>query len=132
MLDDHFKGLGQLLGDPVKLVDVLYVLCQDEANARQVSDEDFGRAMFGDAAHRATEAFLQQLIDFFPSPRGPQALTTILTEARNVRQRIIERAEAVLANFDADREANKPMHSFGIVPACSASTPASSPSPNSS
>ncbi|MDW8265237.1 MAG: hypothetical protein RMJ52_07880, partial [Gemmataceae bacterium] len=131
-LDDHFKGLGQLLGDPVKLVDVLYVLCQDEAHARQVSDEDFGRAMFGDAIHRATEAFIEELIGFLPDPRGRQALTTILTEARKVRQRIIERAEAVLANFDADYEANKLMHSFGIVPACSASTPAPSPSPSSS
>ncbi|MCS6852479.1 MAG: hypothetical protein NZ700_15055, partial [Gemmataceae bacterium] len=111
---------------------VLYVLCQGEANVRQVSDEDLGRVIFGDAIHRATEAFLQELIDFFPDPRGRQALTTILTEARKVRQRIIERAEAVLANFDADREANKLMHSFGIVPASSASTPDLSPSPNSS
>ncbi|MDW8266762.1 MAG: hypothetical protein RMJ52_15670, partial [Gemmataceae bacterium] len=92
LLDDHLKGLGELLGDPVQLVDVLYVLCQGEANVRQVSDEDLGRVIFGDAIHRATEAFLQELIDFFPDPRGRQALTTILTEARKVRQRIIERA----------------------------------------
>lgn len=132
LLDDRFQSLGALLGDPVRLVDVLFVLCQDEAQARNVSDEDFGRAMFGDAIHHAAEAFLEELIDFFPDPRGRQSLHTILTEARNVRHRMLDRAEQMLASFDADREANKLMTSFGIAPESSASTPDPSPSPNSS
>lgn len=132
LLDDRFQALGALLGDPLRLVDVLYVLCQDEAQARNISDEDFGRAMFGDAIHHAAEAFLEELIDFFPDPRGRQSLQTILAEARKVRDRMLDRAERVLASFNADHEANKLMNSFGIAPACSASTPDPSPSPNSS
>ena len=32
LVDDRFQGLAKLLSDPVSLVDVLYVLCKDEAD----------------------------------------------------------------------------------------------------
>jgi hypothetical protein len=41
------------------------------------------------------------------------------------------RAEKVLESFDADREANKLLRSFGIAPESSESTPAPSLSENS-
>jgi hypothetical protein len=132
LVDDGFKSLGELLGDPVRLVDVLYVLCQDEANARNVSDEDFGRALGGDALHQAMDAFVEELIDFFPDPKVRQSLRTIIAEATKVRKRMLDRAEQVLASFDADREANRLLRSFGIAPVSSALTPDLSPSGNSS
>lgn len=131
LIDDNFKGLGELLGNIVQVVDVLYCLCKDEADARNISDEDFGRALFGDALHRAIEAFLEELIDFFPDPRARSNLRKLLAEGKKVRGRMMERAEQVLASFDADREANKLLRSFGIAPESSASTPAPSPSGNS-
>ncbi len=131
LIDDNFKGLGELLGDIVQLVDVLYCLCKDEADARNVSDEDFGRALFGDALHQAMDAFVEELIDFFPDPQVRQSLRTIIAEAQKVRKRLLDRAEQVLARFDADREAHRLMTSFGIAPESSASTPAPSPSGNS-
>jgi hypothetical protein len=126
------RGLGELLGDLVRFIDVLYCLCREEAEARNVSDEDFGRAMFGDALHQAMDAFVEELIDFFPDPKVRQNLRTIITEARKVRKRMLDRAEQVLASFDADREANRLLRSFGIAPASSASIPDLSPSGNSS
>jgi hypothetical protein len=131
LLDDNFKGLGELLGDIIQLVDVLYCLCKEEAEARKVSDEDFGRAMFGDAIHQATEAFLEELIDFFPDPKVRRSLRKIIAESRKVRGRMLDRAEQVLESFDADREANRLLRSFGIAPESSDSTPALSPSGNS-
>jgi hypothetical protein len=128
LLDDNFKGLGELLGDPVQLVDVIYCLCKEEADARNVSDEDFGRAMYGDVIFHATEAFLEELIDFFPDPKVRQSLRKIITEAKKVRSRILDRAEQVLASFDADREASKLLSSFGIAPESSELTPGRSPS----
>lgn len=130
LVDDGFKPLGALVGDPVMLADVLYCLCKEEADARNVSDEDFGRAMFGDAIHQATEAFLEELIDFFPDPKVRRSLRKIIAESRKVRSRMLDRAEQVLESFDADREANRLLRSFGIAPESSASTPALSPSGN--
>jgi hypothetical protein len=131
LLDDNFKGLGELLGDIIQLVDVLYCLCKEEAEARKVSDEDFGRALAGDAITLATDAFLEELIDFFPEARARSSLRKIVAESRKVRDRLLGRAEKVLEGFDADREANRLLRSFGIAPESSASTPAPSPSGNS-
>ena len=69
LIDDGFKPLAELIADPVRLADVLYCLCKDEADARQVSDEDFGRALAGDAITLAADAFVEELIDFFPDAR---------------------------------------------------------------
>ena len=131
LLDDNFKGLGELLGDIIQLVDVLYCLCKEEAEARKVSDEDFGRALAGDAITLATDAFLEELIDFFPEARARSSLRKIVVESRKVRDRLMGQAEKVLETFDADREANRLLRSFGIAPESSESTPALSPSGNS-
>ncbi len=45
LVDDGFRPLGELVADPVQLADVLYYLCKDEADAKQITDEDFGRAL---------------------------------------------------------------------------------------
>ncbi|HOD84164.1 MAG TPA: hypothetical protein PKG77_22300 [Phycisphaerae bacterium] len=61
--------LEKLVGDPVLLCDVVYALCKPQAEQAGVSDEDFGRAMAGDAIERATTALLEDLVDFFPGQR---------------------------------------------------------------
>ena len=59
--------LERLVTDPVLLCDILFALVQPEAEARQVTDEDFGRALGGDVLDYATTALLEELVDFFPS-----------------------------------------------------------------
>ena len=61
--------LYRLIADPVLLVDVLYVICKEQADGANVTDEQFGRAMAGDAIDGATEALLEELADHTPSPR---------------------------------------------------------------
>ena len=61
--------LDRLASDPVLLVDVLYAVCKPEADAQNVTDEDFGRAMAGDAIEHATTALLDEVIDFFPEAK---------------------------------------------------------------
>ena len=63
------KLFQQLADDPVLLVDTIYCVCKPEADAQGITDEDFGRAMAGDAVDAATTAFLEELIDFFPSQK---------------------------------------------------------------
>ena len=58
--------LEKLINDPILLCDVIYCVCMEEADSRGVSDEDFGRAMAGDAIELATTALLEELVDFFP------------------------------------------------------------------
>ncbi|MFH1022129.1 MAG: hypothetical protein V1809_01930 [Planctomycetota bacterium] len=56
----------RLAGDPVLLCDVIFALVKPEADAKGITDEDFGRAMAGDVVEQATTAFLEALTDFFP------------------------------------------------------------------
>jgi hypothetical protein len=131
LIDDGFQPLGALVADPVRLADVLYCLCQDEADARQVSDEDFGRALAGDAIALATEAFLEELIDFFPDARTRASLTKVLAAGRTVRDKVLTHAEREIESLDPDRVANTLIASFGTSRGRSDSTPAPSPSASS-
>jgi hypothetical protein len=131
LVDDGFKPLGELLADPVRLVDVLYCLCKDEADARNVSDEDFGRALYGDAITMAAEAFVEELIDFFPDARAREGMRKLSAAGKKVKARLLDHAEKVLDQLDPEAEAQKLIASFGSSPGSSGSTPAPSPSPSS-
>ena len=73
--------LERLATDPVLLVDVLYAVCKPEADAKNITDEEFGRAMAGDAIELATAALLDEVIDFFPEAKR-QVFRKILNATR--------------------------------------------------
>jgi hypothetical protein len=130
LVDDGFHSLGQLVGDPVQLADVLYSLVKDEADAKHVTDEEFGRGLAGDAITHAAEAFVEELIDFFPDARARAGLRKVVDTSRKVQQRLLEHAESLLESLDPDKEASKLIGSFGNSPASSASIQGRSPSAN--
>jgi hypothetical protein len=131
LVDDGFKGLAKLLGDPIDLVDVLYVLCKDEADKLGITDEDFGRAMAGDAIGSASDAFLEELTDFFPDPRVRAGMRKVIDAGRKVRDRMLVRMDEKLNQIDPDAEARKLIDSSISSPESSESTPDPSPSGNS-
>jgi hypothetical protein len=132
LVDDGFKPLAALVADPVRLADVLYCLCRDEAEARHVSDEDFGRALAGDALLHAADALVEELVDFFPDARTRDGLTKVLAAGRKVRDAILAHATAAAEAIDPAAEARRWIASSGTAPGSSASTPAPSPSGSSS
>ena len=96
--------LYRLIADPVLLVDVLYVVCKDQADEANVTDEQFGRAMAGDAIDGATKAFLEELADFTPSPRDRARARKVI----DATWKLIDRAQDVLdarADAELDRAA---------------------------
>src|SRR5574344_1723919 len=62
-------GIDRVANDPCLLVDILWVLVQEQAKPLNVTDEQFGTALAGDAIEAATKAFLDELVDFFPGAR---------------------------------------------------------------
>ena len=54
--------LSRLADDPVLLVDVLYALLKPEADARGVTDEDFGRGLAGGVLDEASSALMKGLL----------------------------------------------------------------------
>ena len=85
----------RLLGDPVLLCDVVYCLCKPEADERGISDEEFGRAMAGDAIESATGALLEELVDFFP-PKKRALLRKAMDKLERFQDAAIELAHKKL------------------------------------
>ncbi len=57
--------LTRLETDIVLLCDVIFALVKPQADQLGVTDEEFGRALGGDAIRLAHDAFWEELIDFF-------------------------------------------------------------------
>ena len=78
--------LERLASDPVLLVDVLYAVCKEEADAKNVSDIEFGRSMAGDSIEAATVALLDEIIDFFPEAKR-RVFAKILAATRRFQEK---------------------------------------------
>ena len=122
LVDDGFKSLSKLVSDPVTLADVLYCLCKDQADKQSISDEDFGRALAGDAITQAADAFVEELIDFFPDARARASLRKAIEAGKTVRDKFLSHAEKILDSIDPETEARKWITSSGTWPESSAVT----------
>lgn len=118
--------LDRLVSDPVLLGDVLYAAVKPQADERKLSDEDFGRALAGDAIDRATTALLEEFVAFFPTPRR-RILEKALAKLAGWRQQALVAAETRLDDPALDRAVMATLHqpggSSGSAPASSASIP---------
>lgn len=124
-LEENFTGLTAILADPVQLVEVLFVLCREQAQAAGISDEDFGKSMGGDCLLTGGEAFVEALIDFFPHARARASLTALLAKGKTVRNVLLERAEEQIKALDPNQIAESMLPgSSGNSPASAESTPA--------
>jgi hypothetical protein len=123
------KLVERLINDPILLCDVLYCLCKPEADAKNLSDVDFGRAMGGDAIDGATTALLEALVDFFPQGRR-RVLSKALAKLNNLQVRALAAVEAKLDSPEMERQFAESLRqiesgsSSGSAPASSASNPA--------
>ena len=128
LVDDGFKSLSKLVSDPVTLADVLYCLCKDQADKQSITDEDFGRALAGDAITLAADAFVEELIDFFPDARARTSLRKAIEAGKTVRDKVLSHAEKILDSIDPETEAKKWINSSGTWPESSVAIQAPSAS----
>ena len=98
--------LEQLASDPVLLCDVIYCICKPEADAQNISDEDFGNAMGGDAIEHATTALLEELVDFFPEAKR-LVLRKLMNAGEKVKLRMEKALKLELDNPKLDKELEK-------------------------
>ena len=98
------KDLGgtvtELVSDPVRLVDVLFVVLQPDADKAGITDVQFGRAMRGDAIEAAERALLEALADFFPSQQRDQMRRLLATMEKATTAMRME-AEKAVAQVEA-------------------------------
>ena len=95
--------LQRLVGDPILLCDCVYALCKPEADVRKVTDEDFGRAMGGDAIDSATTALLEELVDFFPQAKR-RVLSKALAKLQKLENAALTAVEMRLDSPELERQ----------------------------
>ncbi len=95
--------LEKLSTDPVLLVDVLYAVCKPEADAQNISDEDFGKAMCGDIIEDATRILLDEIVDFFPEAKR-KVYQKILSAARRFEKKQAAALMEFINNEQLDAE----------------------------
>ncbi|MBZ0172448.1 MAG: hypothetical protein K8E66_08720 [Phycisphaerales bacterium] len=117
----------RLIRDPVLLCDAVYAICKPQADERSVSDEDFGRAMAGDAIEHATEALLEELVSFCPSPRDRANLGRVLKATREVMHKARTIVEARLDSGELERAAEAALSTLGNSSGSAPASPASIP-----
>ena len=120
------KLIERLIGDPVLLCDVIYCVCKEDADAKGITDEEFGRAMAGDAIELATTALLEELVDFFPQGKRQllrKALAKLETLQETMLAVVSERLDSPELDAQLLAELRKLGDSFGGSPASSESPP---------
>lgn len=103
----------RMYDDTVLLVDVLWILCREQAQKANVTDEQFGQALVGDAVEKATDAMLAAMLDFFPKTKR-ELLQALADKTKRIREASMRKAmdrlndpsleEKLLAAMDAQTE----------------------------
>ncbi|HRQ73796.1 MAG TPA: hypothetical protein PLU35_12280 [Phycisphaerales bacterium] len=119
----------RLIRDPVLLCDAVYAVCKPQADERSVTDEDFGRAMAGDAIEHATGALLEELVSFCPSPRDRANLGRVLKATREVMDKARDIVEARLDSGELEEAAEEALRTLGTSSGSAPASPASNPPP---
>lgn len=100
------KLFSELASDPVKLGDALYVICEQQARDRGISDWDFGCLLAGDTLDRATDALIEAIIDFFPGSRR-EILSQIWNKQRQADRQVTAAALRRVNSSAMDRMIEK-------------------------
>lgn len=107
LVGDRMAGLLSLAGDPIKLVDILYCVCKPQADSLGITDEHFGEAMAGDAVYAATQAFVEEYINFFPDPRMRAQLKEVWRKQQALNGKMMDATEKRVKAIDVEAVANR-------------------------
>ena len=123
VVDRKSALLGQLAEDPVFLVDLLFVLCQPQAEKENVSDVVFGQAMAGDVIEQATTALLEEIANFFPAGKR-QILMKMLEKIKAIETQVNQKAQQKLDSPELEQLIQKELDAlFGSLPESSEPAP---------
>ena len=92
--------------DEILLCDVVYCLIKPQADALGVTDEDFGRALGGDAILAAQTALYEELIDFFQKRGRPDRAKAVAAQKKMIEM-AIERVKITLDSMDPEAQLDK-------------------------
>ena len=102
--DQVHETLACLMDDIVKTIDILYVVCKEQADKAGIDDESFGKNLGGDSLHEAVESLVTALVDFFPNPQRREWVMKLWEKTTGHLAKADEEMLAVLENEEIDKE----------------------------
>jgi hypothetical protein len=93
----------RITGDVIFLCDLLYAICKPQADAANVTDENFGRGLRGDALEKALDALFLAVADFFPKERR-RLMMSLHQRLNRFGQAAIDMAAEELNRATSDEE----------------------------
>ena len=113
--------LEKLIEDPFALVNVLFTLCAKQAEESGVSGEDFAERFDADVIMAATNALIEEIINFSPAAKR-RALTKFYQTAQRIAAEQEKELEKILNDETLDEKIEEEMkRSFTGSQASSAS-----------
>lgn len=103
-----FDSIEKARTDYGLLANVLFVLCETEAKSRGVTDEDFGRSLFGKAIEDGRDAYINATIDFFPPSQQPAA-KSVLEKLSTIQSRAVTLAGKKVNSLEMDQMIEREM-----------------------
>ena len=91
IVSGKLQKLQDILEDPFSLAAVLYSLCEDQAEEREISPDDFAGMLFGETFEKAVEALIDSIVDFYPRQKS-QVLRDALAKERAKQEQDMEKA----------------------------------------
>jgi hypothetical protein len=119
--------LPRLLADPIFLVDVLYCLCKSQADAKGVSDEQFGEGMAGDCLGFAKNTLMEELKSFFPSLEERNAVDRLIKKGNEMLDLLRKKSLLKLEQTDLNAKADEILELFGKISMNSQESPELTP-----
>lgn len=99
LLNGRADALQQLVDDPEKMVDALYLICQEQCELQGVTPEQFGRALAGETIDAAVDAFMVGLAYFFRKGQR-EVVLAMIQKIRQTQDRLTAKA---LEALESDR-----------------------------
>ena len=105
----------KLVNDPILLCDLLYVVCRDQAEEREIGDEAFGRGLGGVCLDNATAALIEALVNFTPSPQRRRRLEVAIRKTETLMELADQDIVSKLEGDGLEQEMRKRLASFNSV-----------------
>ena len=144
LVEPESNLLKKVVEYPPLVCDIAYALCKPQCDEKNISDEDFGRAMGGDVLEKVLDLVLEETVDFFPQGRRV-VLKRVLEKSQTFAEKARALTTARLAAGDLDAAIDAVLElelqklqavqttgtgTASSLPASSASTPSPERSPN--
>ncbi len=128
--DDDCALLARLHTDFALLVNILWVLCEDQAAGHGLVDDEklsatrkFAKGLGGDVLENAAEALVGAVIDFFPNRGQRESLAELTAKARQTNEIVTDALREKIASLNPASLAQSFIDSAGSSPPLPASTP---------